>query len=213
VNIGHAFAALVNRSDYEPLKELYDEFVPQGPGTDNGYAIYLATQCTDAPWPQQWSTVRRDNWLTFARAPFETWNNAWFNGPCQYWSAPSGNPVHVDGASAPPLLLISETKDAATPYSGALKTRSLYPKSVLIEGVGGTTHAGSLSGVTCTDDKIAAYLATGALPARVPGNRSDAQCDPVPQPDPTAVAAAATARSAAPDSDLATVVREQIGRR
>ena len=76
---------------------------------------------------------------------------------------------------------------------------------MLIEGVGGTTHAGSLSGVACVDDRIADYLATGALPERQRGNRSDVQCDPVPPPDPTEGAAAAasssgSSRSAAPDA-------------
>jgi hypothetical protein len=64
---------------------------------------------------------------------------------------------------------------------------------VLIEGVGGTTHAGSLSGVSCTDDRIATYLLTGALPTRLSGDRSDVQCEPVPPPDPAPAAAAAAA--------------------
>jgi hypothetical protein len=68
--------------------------------------------------------------------------------------------------------------------------RTRYPNSVLIEGVGGTTHAGSLSGVECTDNRIADYLLTGALPARLPGDRSDVQCDPVPPPDPAPTTAA-----------------------
>ena len=38
-----------------------------------------------------------------------------------------------------------------------------------------------------------AYLDNGALPNRVHGNRSDKQCDPVPQPNPTAAAAKALA--------------------
>jgi hypothetical protein len=101
--------------------------------------------------------------------------------------------VTVDGKNSPPILLISETNDAATPYAGSLSVRKLFPRSVLIEGVGGTTHAGSLSGIACTDDTIAAYLKTGALPNRVHGNRSDQQCAPVPQPDP-AVPAALAAR-------------------
>ena len=99
----------------------------------------------------------------------------------------------MSGRHAPPILLIDETHDAATPYEGSLEVRSLFPKSVLIEGVGGTTHAGSLSGVACTDNKIAAYLATGSLPDRRPGRRSDVQCDPVPQPDPSAAASGASA--------------------
>ena len=76
---------------------------------------------------------------------------------------------------------------------------------MLIEGVGGTTHAGSLSGIACVDDRIADYFATGALPERQRGNRSDEQCDPVSPPDPTEAAAAVASssglsRSAAADA-------------
>ena len=67
-------------------------------------------------------------------------------------------------------------------------TRRLFPTASLIEGVGGSTHAGSLSGIACTDDAIAAYLTDGTVPARKSGNRSDLRCPPVPQPDPTAAA-------------------------
>ena len=85
--------------------------------------------------------------------------------PCRYWPARAGTPVNVNGARVPGVLLIEETNDAATPWAGAIEVRKRYPGAVLIEGVGGTTHAGSLSGVSCTDDRIATYLLTGALPA------------------------------------------------
>lgn len=211
VDIGLAFAALVNDGDVGALKAMYDDANPQEPGGDNSYAMYLATQCTDVAWPTNWNRWRLDNWATFARAPFLTWNNAWFNAPCVFWSAPSSTPVRINGSSAPPILLISETKDAATPYSGALTVRSLFPKSILIEGVGGTTHAGSLSGVSCTDDTIASYLATGALPARQAGKRSDVQCDPVPPPDPNADQNLARAQAA--DRDVLTELREHTAAR
>ena len=38
--------------------------------------------CTDAKWPTNWQTWRRDNWSIYAKAPFLTWDNAWFNAPC-----------------------------------------------------------------------------------------------------------------------------------
>jgi pimeloyl-ACP methyl ester carboxylesterase len=188
VDVANAFAAWVHNKDAAPLVELYGG----PPFNDNGYAVYLGVSCTDAPWPAKWSTWQRDNWRTFAKAPFLTWANAWFNAPCFYWPAKAGRPVKVDGRGVQSLLMINETLDAATPYSGALQTRKTFPNSVLIEGVGGTTHAGSLSGVTCTDDRIAAYLQTGALPPRKPGNnRSDVQCPPVPAPEPETLAATA----------------------
>ena len=193
-----AFAAAVNDGDFSGIKGLYDSAAGQGPGADNGYAVYLAVQCTDAHWPKSWSRWQRDNWRIHKQAPFITWNNAWYNAPCRTWSGESGTPVRVDGHDAPAILLISETLDAATPFTGSLEVRSRFPKSRLIEGVGGTTHAGSLSGVACTDDTVATYLATGDLPKRLSGRRSDLQCDPVPQPDPSANAAAAQqSRSAA----------------
>jgi hypothetical protein len=92
--------------------------------------------------------------------------------------------------------MIDETLDPATPYAGSLYVRSIFPTASLIEGVGGTTHAGSLSGVACVDDAIADYLSTGAVPARTAGNHSDKQCDPVPAPVPEAV----SSRSASPQS-------------
>jgi pimeloyl-ACP methyl ester carboxylesterase len=182
VDVADAFAAWVHNQDSAPLIALYGS----PPFDDNGYAIYLGVQCTDVQWPLDWNKWRRDNWITFIRAPFETWGNAWFNAPCVYWKGDVGTPVRVDGHKVKNALLISETNDAATPFTGALQARRDFPGSVLIEGVGGTTHAGSLSGVACTDDLITAYLKTGALPTRKPGNHSDVQCDPVPAPQPPA---------------------------
>jgi len=191
-DVAAAFSAWINKADAAPLLALY---AAPGPGTDNGYAMYLATQCSDVQWPTKWSKWQTDNWRIYAKAPFLTWNNAWFNAPCINWGAKAGKLVKINGAKTPPILLISETNDAATPYTGSLEVRSLYPRSVLLEGVGGTTHAGSLNGVACTDNAIAAYLHNGALPTRVRGNRSDLQCAPVPQPDPTAAAAKTLATS------------------
>ncbi|GGF34462.1 peptidase [Marmoricola endophyticus] len=197
---------------YGPIKQEYvaANGAP-GPGSDNGFAIYLGTQCTDAPWPSSYAKIRKDNFKTYAKAPFETWANAWFNGPCLTWKGKAASaPFSVDGSKAPPILLISETFDAATPFSGAIEVRKRFPRSVLIEGVNGSTHAGSLSGVSCTDDRIAAYLLDGTLDKRVRGDQSDVKCDPVPAPVPAGAAATTQAqkRVAAPTmpNDLRTVV-------
>ena len=196
-SLAHVFAAAVD-GDFGPAKGWYGD--PTGPGSDNTYANYLAVQCSDVSWPQGWGTWKKDNWALYESHPFLTWNNAWYNSPCRYWPAQSGTPVDVDGSQVPGILLISETDDAATPYGGALEVRRRYPNAVLIEGVGGTTHAGSLSGVSCTDDRIANFLLTGALPTRLSGDRSDVQCEPVPPPDATPVAAAAARGLAASGS-------------
>ncbi|MEC3974053.1 alpha/beta hydrolase [Amycolatopsis sp. H20-H5] len=188
-DMANAFAGWVQKGDWQTLKALYDSSNP--PGDDNGFAVYSAVQCSDVQWPTNWNKWRFDNWITYFRAPFETWGNAWFNAPCAFWPAKSGKPVDVDGSKVAGALLISEELDAATPYAGSLEVRKLFPKSSLISAPGGTTHAGSLSGVACVDDKVADYLANGTLPVRQKGNHSDAQCDAVPQPVPAAAAAPA----------------------
>jgi hypothetical protein len=91
----------------------------------------------------------------------------------------------VDGVKSPPVLLISETLDAATPFSGSLEVRKRFPRAALIEGVGGTTHAGSLFGNACVDNTIATYLTTGELPRRLKANRADKRCQAIVPPDPT----------------------------
>ena len=185
--IAQAYADHVRHGRSDDLVNLYLSGNPVGPGADNEFAMYLATQCTDAPWPNSWARQRRDNRRLHRTHPFLTWSNAWFNAPCTYWHAGAGRPVQVDGSAVTqPVLLIGETKDAATPFEGSLEVRGRFPTASLIAGVGGTTHAASLSGNACVDDAVAAYLSTGTVPARSPGRRADKSCPPIPQPNPTA---------------------------
>jgi pimeloyl-ACP methyl ester carboxylesterase len=182
VKIATAFSTWVRKRDAGPLKKLYDDNNPQTKGSDNGYAIYLGVQCTDVAWPQSWTKWTSDNWEVHRKAPFETWANAWYNAPCLDWAAKPGVPANVSGETVPPILLLSETLDAATPFSGALEVRKRFPRASLIEGVNGTTHAGSLFGNKCVDNAVAGYLATGALPKRISGDRSDKRCKPIQPP-------------------------------
>jgi hypothetical protein len=142
-------------------------------------------QCTDAPFPADWATWKADTERIAATSPFLTWSNTWYNAPCLTWGAAqaAAKPV-IKGGDAPSILMVGETYDAATPFSGALRARATFPRSRLIEGVNGTTHSGSLSGVDCVDLRIADYLLTGKLDARKAGSGSDVKCGAVPPPAP-----------------------------
>ncbi|WP_375497839.1 alpha/beta hydrolase [uncultured Jatrophihabitans sp.] len=197
-DIAKAYSAYLNHNNPKPLIKLYTDANSTAPGGDNEYALYLGTQCTDAQWPPSQSKLNADSRRLNKNYFYLTWSNAWFNGPCAYWHFPSR--VHAFSVTAnvvkSKILMIDETFDPATPYEGSLYVRKLFPGASLIEGKDGTTHAGSLSGVACTDVAIATYLATGKTPARRSGNRSDKVCPPVPKPNPLARSAASTGNAA-----------------
>jgi pimeloyl-ACP methyl ester carboxylesterase len=190
-DVARAYSAYLNRGNPSRLISLYTGANPTTPGADNGFAVYLGTQCTDARWPGSQHRLNRDNTRLDRTYNYFTWQNAWFNGPCAYWHYPARHhPVRVTGAHVrSKILMINETYDAATPFAGALVVRHLFPTASLIEGKNGSTHAGSLSDGPCTMNAIAAYLAHGRVPARKAGNRSDKLCAPVPRPNPTSAAA------------------------
>jgi pimeloyl-ACP methyl ester carboxylesterase len=191
--LGTIFAAWVNDGDATGLIDWYGS----GEG-DNGYAMYLAVQCTDAPWSRSWPQWRQENWAMHARAPFVTWGNAWYNAPCAFWPAAAQKRLRVGTSRAPAILLVDQTLDAATPYEGSLVTRRLFPNSRLIAVEGGTSHAMSPDGNACVDDQITAYLRDGSLTPRMRGGAADSVCAALPQPIPDELAtpAASPARAA-----------------
>ncbi|RNL77330.1 alpha/beta fold hydrolase [Nocardioides marmorisolisilvae] len=178
-SIASNYSQLVRSGNGTPM---WNRYVDSNQGDDNGYAVYLAVECTDAPSPS-FAWQRDDTWDVYKKRPFLAWDNTWYNMPCLTWKASAHTPVNPYGTQVKShILLISETHDAATPYSGAVEVKRRFPTASLIAGLGGTTHAGSLSGVSCVDDAIAAYLADGTVPTRQSVHSYDLGCPKVPVP-------------------------------
>ena len=195
-DLAHAWDRFT-KGHYGPMLEQYDS--AEGPGNDNEFAVYNAVECSDLKYPGL-HRVLKDSKRYAKKYPFLTWDNTWFNGPCEYWKSKTHHVVKINGKKTTSALLIDETLDAATPYEGSLEVRKLYPHSSLIGEPGGATHADSLFGDACVDNKIAAYLKSGTLPKRVSGNRADTLCKPLPDPNPKAPSSAATPSAARPAS-------------
>ncbi|MFD7390137.1 alpha/beta hydrolase [Streptomyces sp. NPDC059852] len=195
--LAQAFAAYVNDRDDGPLVEAYRRFGAADEASGNGYSVYAAVQCRDAAWPRDWHRWRADNWATHTKAPFMTWNNAWYNAPCAFWPTRTLRPVDVTNAKAPPVLIFQSTGDAATPYQGAVTVHRRLTGSRLVVERGGGNHAVTLAGNTCLDRHLAAYLADGTLP-RGSGD-VDATCAASPAPEP---ATAKTTKSTARGTEL-----------
>ncbi|MFI1733387.1 alpha/beta hydrolase [Streptomyces acidicola] len=195
--LAEAFAAYVNAKNDDPLVAAYENFGAVDAAGDNGYSVYSAVQCADVAWPRDWGKWRRDNWDTYAKAPFMTWNNAWYNAPCAFWPTTASQPVDVSNAAAPPALLFQATDDAATPYEGGVAVHRLLRGSSLVVEQGGGNHGITLSGNTCLDKHLAAYLTDGTVPRGAGGGGADAVCKRLPDPKPlTAKSAPSASRGA-----------------
>jgi pimeloyl-ACP methyl ester carboxylesterase len=165
--------------------ELISLYLAAGKQGENDFAVYNAVECSDAAWPRSWAKWNADTRKVYAVAPFEAWGNAWFNAACAFWPVRGpAQPIHIDGAGLPPILMLQGTLDAATPYQGALAARRLLPSARLVVVRGGGNHGQSLTSPPnpCVLGYLARYLGNGALP----GNNGlvSATCPAQPAPAP-----------------------------
>ncbi|GAA1911333.1 alpha/beta hydrolase [Streptomyces sodiiphilus] len=146
---------------------------------ENGNAVYAAVECTDAPWPRDWRRWDRDHTRLARVAPFETWENAWMNLPCAHWPVEQAAPLDVGAApdALPPVLVVAATRDAATPYRGALELHRRLPGSTLVTEDGAGNH-GVTGGNACADAHIEEYLLHG----RTAGSQLTCPARPAPEP-------------------------------
>jgi pimeloyl-ACP methyl ester carboxylesterase len=176
---------------------------------ENANAVYTAVECNDAPWPQDWRTWDRDNSALARRAPFETWDNAWLNLPCAYWSGPRQRPLEVGTkrGAMPPVLILAAERDAATPYEGAKELARRLRGAVLITEKDAGTHGIGGGANACVNAHMETYLLTGGTPVR------RASCAPRPEPEPAPAPAGepAGAEAEAPAPAAGSLVRPLPG--
>ena len=166
--------------------DLINEHQQDGTQDENEYAVYNAVECSDVSWPRSWSTWDADARTVYQTAPFAAWENTWFDAPCAFWPVTGpAQPMRINGAGLPGILMLQGTLDGATPYQGAQTAHRLLPSArmVVVEGDGnhGQSFADPLD--SCVQNYLNAYLATGALPER-PG-LVNATCAATPDPTPT----------------------------
>ncbi|MEU5086472.1 alpha/beta hydrolase [Streptomyces sp. NPDC021356] len=190
--LAQAFAAYVKDGKTGPLVEAYEDFGAVDAAGDNGYSVYSAVQCRDAAWPRDWRQWRADTWAVYDKAPFMAWNNAWYNAPCAFWPTSAERPVDIANRDLPPVLLFQASDDAATPYEGGVRVHHLLKGSSLVVEEGGGNHGITLSGNSCLDEHLSAYLRDGTVP-RGPAGGADAVCRKVPDPKPLNAKASAAA--------------------
>ncbi|MFE0416355.1 alpha/beta hydrolase [Streptomyces tendae] len=104
---------------------------------------------------------------------------AWSALSCDGWPVPgAARHPEVSAPGAPPVLLVGNTGDPATPYEGAARMAERLGKDVGVElTYEGEGHGAYDSGNTCVQDTVNAYLLTGTLPK--PGTVCEAE--PLPE--------------------------------
>ncbi|MFE1587375.1 alpha/beta hydrolase [Streptomyces sp. NPDC058737] len=104
---------------------------------------------------------------------------AWSALTCDGWPVPGAAPHPEVGApGTPPVLLVGNTGDPATPYEGAARMAERLGEKVGVElTYEGEGHGAYDSGNSCVQDAVNAYLLNGGLPA--PGTVCEAE--PLPE--------------------------------
>jgi pimeloyl-ACP methyl ester carboxylesterase len=148
---------------------LLNQYETWGRTPENTFAVYNAVECADVAWPRNWSKWQSDTERVYETAPFEAWDNAWFNAACAFWPVHGpAEPFKVNGAGLPPVLMLQGTLDPATPYAGAQQAHRLLPSARMVVVEGGGNHGQSLESPPnqCVQNYLNAYLGTGAVPER-----------------------------------------------
>jgi pimeloyl-ACP methyl ester carboxylesterase len=177
-----ALSSYLNEGQVGDLITQYQGYGKQG---ENEFAVYNAVQCSDVGWPRNWSFWTSDTERIYAKAPFQAWDNAWFNAACAFWPVQGpAKPLQIKGAGLPGILMLQGTLDPATPYAGAQDAHKLLPSARMVVVKGGGNHGQSMEqpSNSCVQGYLNAYLATGALPS-TPGT-VNATCPAVPAPAP-----------------------------
>ena len=122
-----------------------------------------AVDCLDRPWPTGLATWRSAAADAARAAPLFGAPIMWGSLPCAFWPVRPGAPVPVRAAGAPPILVVGNKNDPATPYRWAQALSRDLASGVLL-GWDGNGHTAYMMGSSCVDSIVNRYLISLAVP-------------------------------------------------
>lgn len=128
-----------------------------------GYGAYAGVVCTDTPPPASTAAWQEFSDLARARSPRFGGSVANELLPCATWPVRSDVlPAPVTAPDAPPIMVVGNTGDPATPLEGARAVAATLASAVLVTvDIGGHTAYGRNR---CATELIDAYVVSGTAP-------------------------------------------------
>jgi pimeloyl-ACP methyl ester carboxylesterase len=117
----------------------------------------LAVDCVDRPWPRNLPAWQAAAASAARAAPMFGAAIMWGSLPCAYWPVRPATPVRLRGAGAPPILVVGNTRDPATPFRSAQALAKDLKSGVLL-GWNGDGHTAYMMGSSCVDSAVNRYL-------------------------------------------------------
>ncbi len=158
----------LSKGDGAGLMQLADSY--DGRAADGTYSntldAFLAIGCIDGSRSVPADLAQQLAEKSAAAAPFADSGDPprAIKDPCDFWPVPpKPEPTEIDANGLPRVLVISTTKDPATPYqAGVNLAKELDAALLTVEGTNHTAYLGI--GSTCVDDIGTAYLTELKLP-------------------------------------------------
>jgi pimeloyl-ACP methyl ester carboxylesterase len=154
------------RGDGAALLSLADSYTGRSRGGiyDNETAAFYAIGCLDGPAPPTLAAVEQLAARAARVSPHFGASTVLLGLPCTYWPVPPvSRPGPIRAAGAPPIVVIGNTDDPATPYEQAQALAHELQSGHLLTYVGEGHTAYGRDG--CIDKAVDAYLITLAVPA------------------------------------------------
>ncbi|MFC7329232.1 alpha/beta hydrolase [Marinactinospora rubrisoli] len=154
-----ALTAAFDEGDGTGLLKLGDRlYGREGKHYENMTAALISVNCADHQSPREIGDYQAAAEEAAEKSPIFGPSLAWGSLPCAFWPEDAVNRTpEIDGAGAPPVLVVGTTRDPATPYEWAESLARQLQSGVLLtrEGDG---HTGYRMGNACVDAAVDGYL-------------------------------------------------------
>jgi pimeloyl-ACP methyl ester carboxylesterase len=146
------------------LVELADSLLERNPnGTYSNLSdAELSVDCVDRPWPRTVAAFATAAAAAAKAAPLFGASNVWGSLPCAYWPV-QPDELNIRAAGAPPILVVGDLHDPATPYQWAVNLSRDLASGVLL-GWNGEGHTSYFQGSSCVDNTVDSYLISLHVP-------------------------------------------------